>query len=432
MKLYDPPYLHPELGYVPFWHRRGNWTNVTIGKAGWSPRARGEYRRKKANGLWIEADHDCSYAPDVAGLRFVRFDPEARGGLSDDSPFFALSRLNLLDLNYPSKRPLSSSVHDLAVDELIIGRRPGIEVLQNHPTIRSLTVKVGSQVRDLGWLGMMPNLEEVSITGSGQDLDIGQLLTQPSLRSIELGDVCISDLNWVSDLKAELLCLDLAYAAASKGYFDLSPLGALREVRIGPPVLSLEPLRQPKGRPLKKLVAKELAEGGPPSDGQERGDSPGEGEAARYVQIVPPDDASDEFELYLDVDVPGAEGVVAAGHEPSGYFWGSLLEYLVSAKAEQAKATGLRNLPCRAAAENPAWLEVVLTAVDLITWTKTIAFADVPDLARCEIGAFRYRVLHVAARLARTGRQTRLRIDKTWRWAAHIAEGFTRLRAAFT
>ena len=55
-----------------------------------------------------------------------------------------------------------------------------------------------------------------------------------------------------------------------------------------------------------------------------------------------------------------------------------------------------------------------------------------PELARCEIATFRYRVLHVAARLTRSSRQTRLRIDKTWRWAAQIAEGFHRLRAAFT
>lgn len=51
----------------------------------------------------------------------------------------------------------------------------------------------------------------------------------------------------------------------------------------------------------------------------------------------------------------------------------------------EAKATGLRNFPCRAFNENTAWLEVVMTAVDLIAWTKRIAFADVPELARCEI-----------------------------------------------
>jgi len=104
----------------------------------------------------------------------------------------------------------------------------------------------------------------------------------------------------------------------------------------------------------------------------------------------------------------------------------------VEDRIREAKATGLRNLPCRAFNENAAWLQVVLTAVDLVCWTKKIAFADVPELARCEIAAFRYRVLHVAARITRGARQIRLRIDKTWRWAAQIAEGFTRLRAAFT
>ena len=103
----------------------------------------------------------------------------------------------------------------------------------------------------------------------------------------------------------------------------------------------------------------------------------------------------------------------------------------VEDRIREAKATGLRNLPCRAFNENNAWLEVVLAAVDLVAWTKTICFADTPALARCEIAAFRYRVLHVAARITRGARQVQLRIDKTWRWATHIAEGFHRLRAAF-
>ncbi len=103
----------------------------------------------------------------------------------------------------------------------------------------------------------------------------------------------------------------------------------------------------------------------------------------------------------------------------------------VEDRIREAKATGLRNLPCRAWNENNAWLEVVLTAVDLVCWTKLICFADVPELARCEIAAFRYRVLHVAARLVHAARRLHLKIDKTWRWAAQIAEGFHRLRNAF-
>jgi hypothetical protein len=103
----------------------------------------------------------------------------------------------------------------------------------------------------------------------------------------------------------------------------------------------------------------------------------------------------------------------------------------VEDRIRQAKAAGLRNLPCRGREGNSAWLEAVLTATDLVCWAKLICFAPMPSLARCEIAAFRYRVLHVAARLTRSARQACLRIDRTWRWAAQIAEGFHRLRAAF-
>jgi hypothetical protein len=104
----------------------------------------------------------------------------------------------------------------------------------------------------------------------------------------------------------------------------------------------------------------------------------------------------------------------------------------VEDRIREAKATGLRNLPCRGFSENAAWLETVLSAVDLVCWTKKICFHDTPELARCEITTFRYRVLHVAARLTTTARRLCLRIDKTWRWATQIAEGFHRLRTALT
>jgi Transposase DDE domain group 1 len=103
----------------------------------------------------------------------------------------------------------------------------------------------------------------------------------------------------------------------------------------------------------------------------------------------------------------------------------------VEDRIRQAKATGLRNLPCRGWDENSAWLEAVLAAADLICWAKLICFATVPSLARCEIATFRYRVLHAAAQLTRSARTTRLRIDRAWRWASQIAAGFHRLRAAF-
>jgi len=60
-----------------------------------------------------------------------------------------------------------------------------------------------------------------------------------------------------------------------------------------------------------------------------------------------------------------------------------------------------------------------------------ICFRDDANLARCEIATFRYRVLHVAAQLVRSGRQLHLRIDQHWRWAHNITAGFARLRTAF-
>jgi len=104
----------------------------------------------------------------------------------------------------------------------------------------------------------------------------------------------------------------------------------------------------------------------------------------------------------------------------------------VEDRIRQAKATGLANLPFNSFDANAAWLEIIMTATDLIAWTKLIGFTDHPDLARCEIETFRYRVLHVAARITRNARQLRLRIDSTWRWAQAIATAWSRIRTAFT
>jgi hypothetical protein len=92
----------------------------------------------------------------------------------------------------------------------------------------------------------------------------------------------------------------------------------------------------------------------------------------------------------------------------------------------------MRGFPCHSFAANQAWLEIVMAALDLIAWSKMLGFKDHPDLARCEVATFRYRVLHVAARISSSGRRTRLRIDRTWRWATPIADAWHQIRAAFT
>jgi hypothetical protein len=104
----------------------------------------------------------------------------------------------------------------------------------------------------------------------------------------------------------------------------------------------------------------------------------------------------------------------------------------VEDRIREGKAAGLRNLPCHGWDENVAWLETLLTATDLVCWAKLLGFTGTPELAHAEIATFRNRVLHVAARITRSARQTHVRIDSTWKYTAAIAEAWLRIRAAFT
>ncbi|ART73272.1 IS1380 family transposase [Mycolicibacterium sp. jd] len=103
----------------------------------------------------------------------------------------------------------------------------------------------------------------------------------------------------------------------------------------------------------------------------------------------------------------------------------------VEDRIRELKNAGLRNLPCHGFWANAAWLEIVLAAADLVIWARLIGFTSDPTLARAEIATFRYRVLHVAARITRGARQLRLRIDATWRWATSIATAWQTIRTAF-
>ena len=91
------------------------------------------------------------------------------------------------------------------------------------------------------------------------------------------------------------------------------------------------------------------------------------------------------------------------------------------------KDTGLGRFPSRQEAINRAWLELALTAIDLIAWTQT-ALLD-GALATCEPKALRYRLLHVAARLVRGQRRLRLKIADHWPWRTQLAAAFQRLQA---
>jgi hypothetical protein len=91
------------------------------------------------------------------------------------------------------------------------------------------------------------------------------------------------------------------------------------------------------------------------------------------------------------------------------------------------KDTGLAKLPFKEFALNEAWVEIVVLAHDLIVWTQTLLLEG--ELQKAEPKRLRYRLMHVAARLAFSGRRARLHLQRTWPWANELADAFQRLKA---
>ena len=100
----------------------------------------------------------------------------------------------------------------------------------------------------------------------------------------------------------------------------------------------------------------------------------------------------------------------------------------VEDRIRQAQDAGLRRLPSRLFAVNAVWLELALTAADLLAWTQTLLLAAEPDLARAEWKTIRYRLLHSAARITTSGRRVYLRLQAGWPWVHALAHAFTSLR----
>jgi hypothetical protein len=99
----------------------------------------------------------------------------------------------------------------------------------------------------------------------------------------------------------------------------------------------------------------------------------------------------------------------------------------VEDRIRAAKDCGLTNLPFRDFDANAVWVELVLTAQDLLFYTQALALTG--ELARAEPKRLRYRLLHTAGRLAFHARKAVLRLPRTWPWAGELAAAFARLAA---
>jgi hypothetical protein len=91
------------------------------------------------------------------------------------------------------------------------------------------------------------------------------------------------------------------------------------------------------------------------------------------------------------------------------------------------KDTGLRKFPFKEFQLNEVWLEIVMLAHDLIVWTQALLLDG--ELAKAEPKRLRYRLLHVAARLAFSGRRAKLHLQHSWPWATDLLTAVQKLKA---
>jgi hypothetical protein len=91
------------------------------------------------------------------------------------------------------------------------------------------------------------------------------------------------------------------------------------------------------------------------------------------------------------------------------------------------KDTGLAKFPFQQFQLNEVWLQIVLLAHDLIVWTQALLLDG--ELAKAEPKRLRYRLLHVAGRLAFSARRAKLHLQRPWPWAEELAAAFAKLKA---
>ena len=103
----------------------------------------------------------------------------------------------------------------------------------------------------------------------------------------------------------------------------------------------------------------------------------------------------------------------------------------VHARVEDAirtgKDCGIGKYPSTSLAMNKAWQSAALTAATLLAWLQLLALDGA--LATAEPKTLRYRILHAAARLSRSGRQRRLKIQASWPWTDAIVTAWDRIAA---
>ena len=99
----------------------------------------------------------------------------------------------------------------------------------------------------------------------------------------------------------------------------------------------------------------------------------------------------------------------------------------VEDRIREEKDSGLAKLPFKAFALNEVWIELVMLAHDLIVWTQALLLDG--QLAKAEPKRLRYQLLHLAGRLAFSGRRAKLHLPASWPWTGPLTAAVRRLAA---
>ena len=92
------------------------------------------------------------------------------------------------------------------------------------------------------------------------------------------------------------------------------------------------------------------------------------------------------------------------------------------------KDTGLTNLPLHSFAQNQIWCAIITLEAEITAWMQLLALTG-HDARRWEPKTAPAPAVHLAATLARTGRQAWLHLAAKSPWAQLVSDAVHRLRA---
>jgi hypothetical protein len=102
----------------------------------------------------------------------------------------------------------------------------------------------------------------------------------------------------------------------------------------------------------------------------------------------------------------------------------------VEDRIQESQELGLGRLPFQTLAPNQAWFELALLAQDLLAWLRQLALSG--ELKHAKPKRLRGRLLHIAGRITRSGRQRTLHLPHAWPWAHELLAALARVRALTT